>query len=456
MLQSIHDCKSFCWASSWVPAVLVLGGDQPFIRRLIGVSTSPQVGSIYNTGVWDKAAAAWLRVDVRRTLDNEAAARHQYRVTGPSLENGGALNFKRYVCMCVCLCLKFKRLRLKVLVSFLKFRSPLQKIKINVKIKRKNSKVSPKNFSFSPGPRPLPALLQIKDVAVCGDDVHIVRVMWSDKDGERSVGSGGLHKLLAHYPALGMAVLHVLKEWKHGRQCAELWGPSRPYKPTSWAHLGEVGCLGCEDGALWRGMGGGEGKEVKEEREGASTATTPTTPPSKPKPPPKKKTRAKPAPQSGSGGSRTRTPGPTTPPLPLRRPPTKPPPQQEPPPPPKVKGRPRPKGEGPGEEGGGGWERSGGGQEGGRGGGTPDPLVGTPAHVPYRGGVEVGAITGVHTRKSGVVWVRYPENPKLYEVERHLIFGTAEAAEAHLQKVRKGKTPKTNPPPPQQSRLPPD
>ena len=61
--------------------------------------------------------------------------------------------------------------------------------------------------------------------------------------------------------------------------------------------------------------------------------------------------------------------------------------------------------------------------------------------------VEVGTVTGVHTRKSGVVCVRYPNDPRLYEVERHLIFGTAEAAEAHLQKVRKGKTPTTNPPP---------
>ena len=82
------------------------------------------------------------------------------------------------------------------------------------------------------------------------------------------------------------------------------------------------------------------------------------------------------------------------------------------------------------------------------GGGPPDPLVGTPAHVPYGGGVEVGTVTGVHTRKSGVVWVRYPNNPKLYEVERHFVLCTPEAAEAHLQKVCKGKTPTTNPLPP--------
>ena len=78
MLQSIQDCKSLCWAFSWVPVALVLGGDQPFIRRRIGISASLQVGSIYNMGVWEEAAAAWLRVDVRRTLDNDAAARHQY------------------------------------------------------------------------------------------------------------------------------------------------------------------------------------------------------------------------------------------------------------------------------------------------------------------------------------------------------------------------------------------
>ena len=43
--------------------------------------------------------------------------------------------------------------------------------------------------------------------------------------------------------------------------------------------------------------------------------------------------------------------------------------------------------------------------------------------------------------------MRYLNNPKLYELESHLILSTAEAAEAHLQKVLKGKTPATNRPP---------
>ena len=37
--------------------------------------------------------------------------------------------------------------------------------------------------------------------------------------------------------------------------------------------------------------------------------------------------------------------------------------------------------------------------------------MGTPAHVPYGGGVEMGTVAGAHTRKSGVAWVRYSNNP---------------------------------------------
>ena len=54
-----------------MPVALVLGGDHPFSRSLIGVSTSRQVDSIYNMRVWDKAAATWLRLHVRRTHEKE-------------------------------------------------------------------------------------------------------------------------------------------------------------------------------------------------------------------------------------------------------------------------------------------------------------------------------------------------------------------------------------------------
>ena len=59
------------------------------MRRLIGVSISPMVESIYNMGVWDKGAAAWVTTATRRTLREEAAARMRYKETGRSLDNGG-------------------------------------------------------------------------------------------------------------------------------------------------------------------------------------------------------------------------------------------------------------------------------------------------------------------------------------------------------------------------------
>ena len=61
------------------------------MRRLIGVSISPMVGSIYNMGLWDKVAAAWVKAGVHRTLVGEAMARLRYQETGPSLENGGCV-----------------------------------------------------------------------------------------------------------------------------------------------------------------------------------------------------------------------------------------------------------------------------------------------------------------------------------------------------------------------------
>ena len=67
---------------------LVIGGDQPFVRRPIGVSISPMLGSIYNMGVWDKVAVARVKAGVRRTLEGEAVARCCYQETGLSLENG--------------------------------------------------------------------------------------------------------------------------------------------------------------------------------------------------------------------------------------------------------------------------------------------------------------------------------------------------------------------------------
>ena len=98
---------------------------------------------------------------------------------------------------------------------------------------------------------------------MCGEDVPSIRVLCSDKDGVRSAGLEGLHKLPTQDPALGLAVLRGLKDCEHRRMCSEFWSPARPYKPSQWEHLPEVECLGCEEGRIWRAMGGEEAKEVK-------------------------------------------------------------------------------------------------------------------------------------------------------------------------------------------------
>ena len=61
------------------------------MRRLIGVSASPLVGSTYHMGVWDKVARAWVNVATRRTLDREEAVHLRYKETARSLENGGCI-----------------------------------------------------------------------------------------------------------------------------------------------------------------------------------------------------------------------------------------------------------------------------------------------------------------------------------------------------------------------------
>ena len=72
-----------------MPSWLVVRGDQPFVRRLIGVSIFRMMGSVYNMGVWDKSAAAWVNVATRHTLDGEATARQRDKESGRSLDNGG-------------------------------------------------------------------------------------------------------------------------------------------------------------------------------------------------------------------------------------------------------------------------------------------------------------------------------------------------------------------------------
>ena len=52
---------------------MILGGDQPWTRRVIGVSTCPQVGSMFNEGIWNAQKKTWEGSAIPRTMEGDEA-----------------------------------------------------------------------------------------------------------------------------------------------------------------------------------------------------------------------------------------------------------------------------------------------------------------------------------------------------------------------------------------------
>ena len=72
-----------------MPAALLLGGDQPRLRRLLGISVAPQVGSIFKEAVRDNTAKRWNGVAARRRTPSDAKNHRRYLVTRKSLDAAG-------------------------------------------------------------------------------------------------------------------------------------------------------------------------------------------------------------------------------------------------------------------------------------------------------------------------------------------------------------------------------
>ena len=68
VLQNIYKTKRFDWPGRGeTPADIEVGGDQPWIRRMVGISTCPQVASLFNEAV--RKDGEWVGAHIRRTLD---------------------------------------------------------------------------------------------------------------------------------------------------------------------------------------------------------------------------------------------------------------------------------------------------------------------------------------------------------------------------------------------------
>ena len=72
-----------------MPAAVPLVRDQPWLRRLLGISAARQVGSIFNEAVRDTTAKQWNGVAAWRTTDSDANNHGRYLVTRKGLDAAG-------------------------------------------------------------------------------------------------------------------------------------------------------------------------------------------------------------------------------------------------------------------------------------------------------------------------------------------------------------------------------
>ena len=75
--------------ASKAEAKVILGGDQPWTRRVIGVSTCPQVGSMFNEGIWNAQKKTWEGSAIPRTMEGDEAKYTAFLLGTPSLQAAG-------------------------------------------------------------------------------------------------------------------------------------------------------------------------------------------------------------------------------------------------------------------------------------------------------------------------------------------------------------------------------
>ena len=75
--------------ASKAEAKVILGGDQPWTRRVIGGSTCPQVGSMFNEGIWNAQKKTWEGSAIPRTMEGDEAKYTAFLLGTPSLQAAG-------------------------------------------------------------------------------------------------------------------------------------------------------------------------------------------------------------------------------------------------------------------------------------------------------------------------------------------------------------------------------
>ena len=89
VIQDIIDPGLVQWGASKEEAKVILGGDQPWTRRVIRVSTCPQVGSMFNEGIWNAQKKTWEGSAIPRTMEGDEAHYTAFLLGTPSLQAAG-------------------------------------------------------------------------------------------------------------------------------------------------------------------------------------------------------------------------------------------------------------------------------------------------------------------------------------------------------------------------------
>ena len=69
---------------------MILGGDQPWKRRVIRVSTCPQVGSMFNEWICSAQMKTWEGSAIPRTMEGDEANYTAFLLGTPSLQAAGS------------------------------------------------------------------------------------------------------------------------------------------------------------------------------------------------------------------------------------------------------------------------------------------------------------------------------------------------------------------------------
>ena len=68
---------------------MILRGDQPWTRRVMGVSKCPQVGSMFNEGIWNAPTKTWEGSANPSTMEGDEANYTAFLLGTPSLQAAG-------------------------------------------------------------------------------------------------------------------------------------------------------------------------------------------------------------------------------------------------------------------------------------------------------------------------------------------------------------------------------